>query len=46
MTRILAALAALIVAIGFGPTLARMLRRKHGARRKLRPHDELRLTNL
>ena len=46
MTRLLIPLAALIVAIGFGPTMARMLRRKHNAPRKTRPHDDLRLTNL
>lgn len=46
MTRILLPLAAVIVAIGFGPTFAALLRRKHSATRKTRPHDELRLTNL
>ena len=49
MTRILAILAAVAVAAGFGPVFGRLLRRRHKANRKLRPtrlHDDLRLTNL
>lgn len=48
MNRLLVPLAAVIVAIGFGPALARLLRRKQKASRKpgKRAYDDLRLTNL